>query len=149
MWVPVDPIEVSDSSAPMATVPANLPATPATQYGNEAQTMGTQITHAHHSHPHWATEGTCVPNRALVSCASAVGGRINTLSVHFTLFLLILVHGDVVPTEPPHFFSDCASVPLVLLRPRQPPYAFAHPWPVRCWPLRFSMRVAAGRSVCE
>ena len=46
-----------------------------------AQTLGTQITHAHQSHPRWATEGTCVPNRALVSRAGAVSGRSSTLSV--------------------------------------------------------------------
>eukprot|EP00969_Alexandrium_andersonii_P240875 10633902-Alexandrium_andersonii.AAC.1 len=48
-----------------------------------AQTSGTQITRAHRSHPHWATEGTCVPHRALVSCARAVSGRSSTLFVHW------------------------------------------------------------------
>eukprot|EP00969_Alexandrium_andersonii_P269315 11903393-Alexandrium_andersonii.AAC.1 len=46
-----------------------------------AQTSGTQIVTAHRSRPRWATEDTRVPNRALVSCARAVNGRSDALSV--------------------------------------------------------------------
>eukprot|EP00969_Alexandrium_andersonii_P102195 4510647-Alexandrium_andersonii.AAC.1 len=44
------------------------------------QTSGTQITRAHCPHPRWATEGTRVPNRALVSRAPAASGRSDALS---------------------------------------------------------------------